>query len=743
MFEIYKKNIVKKKLLSLLFRLSQKNKKFLITIILLITIPEKNFALPTKISASAEDKSILKADRIEAKQNDNIIDAIGNVEIKNGNVIAYADKISYEKNKNLIKIYGNIKIKNFEIGNLLAKNAEISDDFESGIFDDGLIIFNDGSYLKSLKIERKNQFITKLKKPKLSICPNDEISSNNSLVGNIWDAISISSSSSKIDRKSNNIVGYNNILKIYEIPILYLPYIKIPLSENKRQSGFLHPSYVNNSQFGFGLNIPYFIDVDKNIDLVLTPRLYINSDQFSLNTEIKHLLKYGSYNFNLSLANNKITSERDKAVINRTSNNLRYNLVSDGKFSFTTKSFLEYKVNTVGDKYYLRDFAFNYSPYTISKIQYDYTNNKEYFGVRSLRIQELEINRDERSAPIILPSIDYFNESKHSIFLKEKYALSSNLTILSREDGLQYKRLSMIPEIKIPLNFYGNLIDINSKIQADLYYLENNYKPDRTYTNYKNNLSNQKNELSVRWRLPLIKKTKNTTLVMEPTANFVSSSVKKDFVNIPNEDSINNELTINNLFTTDRVSGYDRSEIGERVSYGLRSSWYNNLGKFELDIGQSYRISQENQDVKIRGFKDNNKSNIVGQSSYKTKNFDAQYLFQLNESNYINEVNNLILNLNFWRVKLTDSYLMIRKGIAQENKVEQNTISSTIDITKKLKIQGSLTRNLVSKTNLIRSGSIEYDGCCVNIKFIATENNSSIFTKTQRSFNINVTVKDL
>ena len=71
------------------------------------------------------------------------------------------------------------------------------------------------------------------------------------------------------------------------------------------------------------------------------------------------------------------------------------------------------------------------------------------------------------------------------------------------------------------------------------------------------------------------------------------------------------ELTFSNLFANDRISGFDRNEAGKRVSYGLKSSIFNSLGEFNFTAGQAIIIKKKEQDVKIRGFAENNKSNTV------------------------------------------------------------------------------------------------------------------------------------
>ena len=88
---------------------------------------------------------------------------------------------------------------------------------------------------------------------------------------------------------------------------------------------------------------------------------------------------------------------------------------------------------------------------------------------------------------------------------------------------------------------------------------------------------------------------------------------------------------------------------------------FNRFGQFDLGLGQSRNKHEEPQDIVIRGF-NNTKSNIVGELSYKTPTIlSINYNFQLNESNYVNDINELGASLNFGNVIISSNYIVIRK----------------------------------------------------------------------------------
>ncbi len=692
-----------------------------------------------------KEDTILQADQVQSDRNKNIIKAIGNVEIENGSAVATSDEASFDKNTNIIKAAGNFVIKDPSLGNIYAPKGEITRDFSKGKLPNSTIVFDDGSYMKSQEIDKRSEDLVILRSPVFSICPNDKIVKNNEKAGELFDMISIKSKSTTINKEKSEIISKHAIVKIYNLPVLYTPYLSIPSRENKRKSGFLTPSYVNNSIFGIGFNAPYFIDVAPNIDYTITPRIYPNSSQLIVKNEVEQLVKYGKHKTSLELANNKIDDQTDRNVQVRTSKNLRYDFRSAGDYIFDHNNRLTHNINTVGDRNYLRDYNFDFSAFTESQINYDYTKDRDYFGVNSVRFQELEPNQSPKSAQFVLPSVTYIKQSKKPIFFKERYKLESNLTSITRESGLQYRRLTSTPEVNIPFNISGNLIDLNSKLQLDYYSLEENNRLNEEKQNLDNSIFNYKPEISLTWRLPLIQKLSSNTLMVEPIASLVSSSFEKKSSKLPNEDSNSSELTVNNIFNSDRISGYDRNEAGERISYGAKTAMFNDLGQFEMTLAQSYRINETSQDVDIRGFNDNNKSNIVGLFSYTLPSiFSVKYLFQLDESSYSNNVNSLQISLNINnKLRIQNDYILLRKDILSSSKREQNTFQVQYDFTKKFRTTASITRDLERGKDLLRKLSFEYGGCCTLLNITTTENNSSNLTETQRSHSINITIKDL
>ena len=528
------------------------------------------------------------------------------------------------------------------------------------------------------------------------------------------------------------------------------------MKDKKKESGFLFPSYSKTTNFGIGLKIPYYWYIAPNMDLTVTPTLYVlNNNQQNykinkqriVNNDFRHMTKYGEYKANLEVANNKIDSSLNTTVVNRSQKPYRWHLTSSGEFDFTEDTGLDFSLNTVSDRNYLRDYHFNYSAFLFSQAQINYIKGRDYYAVRSLKIKELESATD-KTAQFILPELRSHVETK-PLSYNQRLALTSNVTVINRDSGLQYRRATLAPAVNIPFNVKGNIFSIDAKLQSDFYWLEstsNTTIPGSATpnNNYDSIETNYKPEVSFNWRLPIIQKTKYHTLVLEPIANFVATSYQKNVNKLPNEDSNSSELTISNLFIADRIAGYDRNEAGERISYGIKSSLFSKFGELDLTIGQGYRLSDKAQDVVIRGFANNNKSNIVGQAMFKLeKYFLVTYSFQLNESNYNNEVNQVAAGFTIKRFSFGTDYLLIKKTIQTPQEREQISLSSSIRLWDGWTIGASLNKDLVIGRLISRGITVSRDGCCTIFGFSIVESNPSALIKPQRTVNLIFTFKNL
>ena len=102
-------------------------------------------------------------------------------------------------------------------------------------------------------------------------------------------------------KKVEKVIEYRNAwLEIYDKPVVYFPYFRHPDPTVDRQSGFLAPSFINSSNFGTSLQIPYYKVISENKDLTIIPRIFFDNN-IILQTEYRQANKKSNLITDLSI----------------------------------------------------------------------------------------------------------------------------------------------------------------------------------------------------------------------------------------------------------------------------------------------------------------------------------------------------------------------------------------------------------------------------------------------------------
>ena len=78
------------------------------------------------------------------------------------------------------------------------------------------------------------------------------------------------------DSEKKTIYYDNAVVKVYNVPIFYLPKLSHPDPTVSRRSGFLVPTISDSKNLGFGASVPYFFAINKDKNFTLTSKFYAN-----------------------------------------------------------------------------------------------------------------------------------------------------------------------------------------------------------------------------------------------------------------------------------------------------------------------------------------------------------------------------------------------------------------------------------------------------------------------------------
>jgi LPS-assembly protein len=86
----------------------------------------------------------------------------------------------------------------------------------------------------------------------------------------VWE---IEAKTMTMDRDEGLGRAHDVTMRMKGVPFLWLPYMRFPI-DNRRQTGFLYPSFGKRSRAGFFVSIPFYWNIAPNYDATFTPTWY-------------------------------------------------------------------------------------------------------------------------------------------------------------------------------------------------------------------------------------------------------------------------------------------------------------------------------------------------------------------------------------------------------------------------------------------------------------------------------------
>ena len=231
-----------------------KEKPFISSIIIIHVIIASNFVLADE-AKSINIRSI-DAEIIESAEGD-LLKLEGNVTIKTDSVELWSDKALYDRSNQEISLEGNVRALS---KNLSMDASQMKADFldNSFLLSRSSFTFMQRGFGKAQSVSFKINENIELLNVSISSCNNEKTN---------WD---LEASEITILKDRRNVITKDIKVKVNDIPILYIPYIRSAIGKEKF-SGFLSPS-IKQGKDGLDISIPYFINLASNYDLTINPR---------------------------------------------------------------------------------------------------------------------------------------------------------------------------------------------------------------------------------------------------------------------------------------------------------------------------------------------------------------------------------------------------------------------------------------------------------------------------------------
>ena len=614
----------------------------------------------------------------------------------------FADSIEINRQNSLINAQGNIHFQNTNI-DIFADQLIASETSNS------TRLTNSHYQLKGIQGRGQAELISLSANGKLSLIDSSYTTCVNEIPD--WQ---IHASEISISQTENIGRAYNTVLKIRDIPVMYIPYVSFPIT-NKRTSGLINPSIRTSKNSGLEIALPIYWNIAENMDLTITPHL-LSKRGMQLEGEFRYLDGFQS-----GIVNIEYLNKDDEYKVN---DDPRYlaRIQHTGTFSDAFRAYIDY--TTMSDDNYLIDIGseqYNANDaylYQIAELSY-FGNNWQ----AKVQLQDFEVLGNHKlgyRTPIHLELLSHtklpFWNGLFDIYSEISEFQSANKSLP------QTKRYHLEAGVTFPVSTPAWFFNSEFKLMQTNYHQANLSLSSPFKKNVSRTLPKLRFHGGMNFDRNMKYIGKGYRQTLEPQLQYLYIP-EKDQSNIAIYDSTLLQEDFGGLFRERRYSGLDRITPANQFSWGVTSRILNSENKelFHLSLGQIIYINERNDNelININDVKNIEEdqsalaADIFLQLSRKWQfEADIQYNTHDNETDksqltvdyQIDKNNTLQLNHRYTRS-------------VSETSLEQISLLASTKINKDWRFFSRITKDLQQKRSLESYAGVQYESCCWAIQF--------------------------
>jgi LPS-assembly protein len=593
-------------------------------------------AQPKPPPAPATGPMLVQATEIKYDYTNNTVSAVGNVQIYYNGATIEADEVTYDQKMKRLRAQGNVRLTEADGKITYGQIIDLTDDYRDGFVDSLRLETADDTRFAAQRADRTQGTYTVLQNGVYTAC---EPCKDDPKKPPLWQV-----QAARIIHDQNEKMLYFEDARVefFGVPLAWVPFMSAPDPTVKRKSGFLFPTVSDTTQYGFGVEIPYFWALAPNYDLTFSTMATTRQGEL-FQGEWRHRLMDGSYSIKAAgifQQDPGYFASRD-GVGSPTAQQFRGAVQTAGQFALTDRWLWGWTGILVSDSQFLYDyrrsqFTQSFDPFLtgvaaegVSQLYLTGTGARSYFDIRSVYYYGFSEQDVQSQLPIIHPVLDYSNVLAQQVMGGE-FSYKVNLTSLSRQQA-SFDAISQTAvnnnscvsntadtAVLIPANcllrgipgdynrfsaqtdWRRTLITNNGqeitpfiRLRADFATLNVNNQPG--VSNY---IATGQSELArvmpvagVEYRYPLVDIEPWGTQTIEPIAQLIVRPNETRIGKFPNEDAQSLVFDDSDLFKIDKFSGWDRAEGGGRANVGFQyTAQINRAGSVNVMFGESYQL---------------------------------------------------------------------------------------------------------------------------------------------------------
>ncbi len=525
-----------------------------------------------QMRAFADEKPIVfEADNVVVNQADGSLLATGNVMLEQAGSTLEADEVTYHQQTDRAVARGNVIHTDADGTVSRANFMELKTEFTHIIAETLISQFATGDWMSANHADRIAGDKAVFEATRFPPCKCDFVNGEKPL----WD---IRASQSVRNEKTNTITHYNLRMHVLNLPVFYLPYLSHPDWTVRRRSGFLTPSFLVSSDFGFTPSIPYFQVIDDTKDAQFNFYKYQYRGA-AVKTKYRQLWDRSAFQTNIYAAR----VETYKA--NRET-------VGAVDASFTSTIGNDWDINTrvvrSSQDTFLRRYKFNTETSLKSSATAARIMSDRYYYIEASDRQSLTTTNKNTNEPTILPHV-FYEKTKKGWRPQQQLRTEISALQLDNDQDHDYARWSGVFEIAEDIPVKQGIGNYNASLMANYYEMHSQSSDASTKLG---TVAHTNPSISLGWRMPVAVTGFGRMAMIEPKAQvtYVGGNDRTD--DIPNRDAAEYRIDEANLFLPHRYQGKDYILPGTRVDAGVGATandqYFGNVVAF---AGISRRLS--------------------------------------------------------------------------------------------------------------------------------------------------------
>jgi LPS-assembly protein len=601
---------------------------------------------------------VLTADEIVYAVEASRVTARGNVELLQDGRTLLTDLIAYDIEAGTVTASGNIVLIEPSGDAFFGDELMLDDRLRSGFVQGIGVLLQDGSRLAAVRGVRSDGERTTLDRAIYSPCEICEDGGDP-----LWQ---IKAERVVHDQATGTVAYRNARLELFGVPVLYTPYFYHPDPTVDRRTGFLAPSFGTDTELGFTIETPFFVDLAPNRDLVLSP-LLTTSAGVMLNAQYRELRSFGLTELGGGITYTDAAGQSDDNGVRQDGNEVRGYVDSRGRYSLSERDRAGFDLRLASDDTVLQRYDISNDDVLENRAFVERYGTRDFLSLSTYGFQSLREDDDQDEIPIVLPLAEATIFGERDRFGGQTDWRTSILG-LTRSDGLDTRRFSTQLGWQLPyVGEIGDVWALRLALRGDVYNTAGDPET-RGPDGDTNTTARAVPTASLDWGLPVVGETGSWSHIIEPrfALHYTPSGVNKN--DIPNEDSLVFEFDETNLFEANRFTGLDLVETGARLAYGLN---FDSLGPSPWRvtglIGQSVRSESESQFPDGSGLEDM-VSDIVGRVDLRPAELlDVGYRFRVDKSSFAFRRSDLTLAFGPPRLRFDIQYLRISDELPDQD----------------------------------------------------------------------------